>query len=44
MIGFVLLCLSLVFALLATVNWPPLPISLGWLSFALFVAAQLVVR
>lgn len=38
----ILLVLSLILGLLATVNWPPATFSLGWLAFSFFVLAHLV--
>lgn len=40
----VLLCISLVLLLMAAVNWPQSPISLGWLGLFFFVLVHLVGR
>lgn len=43
MLGLILMCLALVFAIFAACGWPPVPrVNVGWLAFALFVAAHLV--
>lgn len=41
-VSMILLVVALILFLLATINWPAIPVNLGWLGMFFFVLAQLI--